>query len=181
MSGYKIIMRLVSNTEMWREVEIPDDINFDELNRIIQVLFGFENSHMWEFTIPKQNSEEVFIGEVIRTIDMDEAGDISISEVFGQYTGVTYEYDFGDSWLFLVYKSEETDYDGKTAILTNYAGKYSPSDDFGGTFVFDEIMEALDDEEELEYALDEYGMDMNYLASLEFEKKFKKGSEISFK
>ena len=181
MSGYKIRTILYSNCETWREIEIPSDITFENLHRIIQKLFGFSDYHMWEFRIPKQDSEEFDLYDIIRTVEIDDAGDILVSEVFDEYDVALYEYDFGDGWEFIIHKTEDTDYDKKTAILTDYAGKYNPIEDIGGIMVFEEIMEALNDDEELGYVLEEYGFDKTYLKSADFEKKFKKGSKILIK
>ena len=51
-------------------------------------------------------------------------------------------------------------------------------DDMGGVMVFDEIMEYLDDKASLEDILDDYGMDLSDLEKMDFEKRFKKGSQI---
>ena len=91
------------------------------------------------------------------------------------------EYDFGDSWEIIITKKSEIDYNYKTALITDYAGKYNPMDDLGGFMIFDEIMELIDDEEELDYVLEEYNLSRGDLSKMDFEKKYKKGSKIRIK
>ncbi len=180
MSGYKIRLMLYSQTETWREVEIPDNITFERLHYIIQKVFGFRRSHMWEFRIPNQDPEvdEVNMEDIARTIDCDDAFDVIVSEVFDENVIALYEYDFGDSWAVIVYKVEDTKYKNKTALLTDYKGKYNPIDDMGGVFVFDEIMEAINDGEDVLGVLDEYGMSERHLEMMDFEEKYEIGSRI---
>ena len=44
--------------------------------------------------------------------------------------------------------------------------------------VFEEIMESIDEPDELEYVLSEYGLTKADLSKMDFEKKYKKGSRI---
>ncbi len=180
MSGYKIRLILYSQTETWREVEMPDNITFERLHYIIQRLFGFYGSHMWEFRIPNQSPDvdEVNMEDIARTIDYDEAFDVKVSEVFDENIVAIYEYDFGDGWEIIVYKMEDTNYKNKTALLTDYKGKYNPMDDMGGVFVFDEIMQAINDGEDVENVLDDYGMKKHHLEMMDFEEKYEIGSRI---
>ena len=84
----------------------------------------------------------------------------------------------GDNWEIVITKKEDIEYSSKSAEITDYEGKYSPMDDMGGVMVFDEIMEYLDDNASLEDILDDYGMDLSDLEKMDFEKRFKKGSQI---
>ena len=61
---------------------------------------------------------------------------------------------------------------------TDYKGKYNPMDDIGGPVIFDELMESIDDDEELEYVLEEYNLSREDLSEMDFEKKYEKGSQI---
>ena len=180
MSGYKLRLILHSQTETWREVEIPDNITFERLHYIIQKLFGFYGMHMWEFRIPKVDpeSDEINLDDIERTIDCEHAYDVKVNEVFDKNIVAVYEYDFGDSWEIIAYKTEDTKYKNKTALITDYNGKYNPKDDMGGIFVFDEIMNAINDGGDVLEVLDEYGLKEHHLELMDFEQKFEIGSRI---
>ena len=179
MGGYKIKFILQCQTETWREAEIPDNITFERLQYIIHRLFGFYNAHLWEFRIPKQSSESsaINLDDIDRFIEDEEAYDVIISEVFDEYNVLVYEYDFGAGWEIIVHKLEDTKYKNKTALITDYKGKYNPNDDLGGVDIFDEIMEAVGTDD-LYDVLDSYGMNEYYLETMDFEKRYKKGSRI---
>ena len=177
--GYLITLRLYSETLLWRDVKIPNNITFKHLHNLIQKIFNFKNYHMWEFEVPKKiDDETVDLGQVICNISSDEANNIKISEIFEDTPIVLYRYDMGDNWEIVITKKEDIEYSSKSAEITDYEGKYSPMDDMGGVMVFDEIMEYLDDNASLEDILDDYGMDLSDLEKMDFEKRFKKGSQI---
>ena len=181
MSGYKLRLILYCQTETWREVEIPADITFERLHYIINKLFGFYMSHMWEFRIVKElpDSDEYDLNDIERTIGFEEAFNVRVNEVFDKNHVAVYEYDFGDGWEIIVHNFEATNYKNKTALLTDYKGKYNPHDNIGGPMVFDEIMEAVyDDEIDVVEVLDEYGLHERFLDSMDFESEFEKGSRI---
>lgn len=182
MSGYKIRFQLYSNIESWRELSIPKNINFKQLHGIIQKLFGFDDYHNYEFQIPHDlpDSDYIDLNNIQRTIDYSDCENVDICEIFDEYSIAMYVYDFGDNWEIIVHKLEDIDYDKKTALITDYGGKYNPVDDMGGLMVFEEIVEAIEDDE-LDYILEEYGLRKGDLTKMDFEKKYKIGSKIIIK
>ena len=180
MSGYKMLLRLYSQAEVWREVKIRDDITFEQLHIVIQKLFGFSDYHNYEFQIPHNDPDDdlVNLGNLKGTIGYDECEDIIISEILEDNPILLYVYDFGDNWEIIVHKLEDVaDYKNKTALITDYKGKYNPIDDMGGLFVFEEILEAVDDGD-VEIVLDDYGLRKSDLTKMDFEKKYEIGSRI---
>ena len=89
-----------SNPKIWREFLVPSDITFYRLHHIVQIIMGWENYHLYEFTIDsyrigRQFEDDGFNGphEVI------DAQKIQIGDVLksnGQK--LHYLYDFGDFW-----------------------------------------------------------------------------------
>ena len=43
-----------SDPLIWREVEVPTSISLEVLHDIVQAVMGWEDYHLWEFTIAKQ-------------------------------------------------------------------------------------------------------------------------------
>ena len=83
MTGYKILLRLYSNVETWRELIIPENITFKQLHDIIQKVFGFYNYHMYNFQVPEKIPDEdaVDLNSIIQTIDHENSNDIKINEI----------------------------------------------------------------------------------------------------
>ena len=182
MHGYKIILQLYSNVETWRELIIPEDITFKQLHNIIQKVFGFYDYHLYDFQVPEKISDDsVDLNSIIKTVDYDNSNNVNIHEIFEDNSILLYVYDFGDNWEIVIKVMDKVDYDENTAVITDFKGKYNPLDDMGGIDVFEEIIECIDNEEDLIYVLDDYGMDSSDLNTMDFTKKFKKGSVIEFK
>ena len=83
----------------WRRVLVPTSIRYDQLHAIIQVLFGWTNSHLHSFSPVKDPTTEY--GIIMPDLDMGE-GMLNETEFFVypdlEKGGVTYIYDFGASW-----------------------------------------------------------------------------------
>ena len=61
MAGY--ILKIVledTHPPVWRRVAIPERITFYELHLVIQCLFGWEDGHLHNFSIPQ---EDIFIDD----------------------------------------------------------------------------------------------------------------------
>lgn len=87
-----------SDPLIWRQVEVLTSINLKSLHDIIQVVMGWADYHLWEFTIDKQR-----YGPPLR----DDWGDtprrvaakVHLRDVLKpRKTSIDYLYDFGDSW-----------------------------------------------------------------------------------
>lgn len=172
-------MILYSESETWRQVKIPGDISFLQLHLLIQKLFNFDDYHMWEFKVPAEipGEDAVDLNNIIETVSYEEAQNRGIKAILDDNDIISYEYDFGSSWEIIIQKIDSIDYKNKTALITDYKGKYSPMDDIN-VFVFEEIMGAIDDEEDLEYIMEEYGLEKSDLTSMDFENKYEIGSRV---
>lgn len=83
---------------IWRQVELPTSITLKVLHDIVQIVMGWQDYHLWEFTIgrqrfgppmkddwgsgPRIDARKVRLGDVLRP----------------RKTIIDYLYDFGDSW-----------------------------------------------------------------------------------
>lgn len=181
MGGYRLRLTLYSEVELWREIEIPDDITFERLHFIIQKLFGFQRIHMWEFRIPRENSrtDEVDLNDIVRTVNTKQSLRSKVKTVLRKQTIIDYEYDFGDGWEIIIQKLEDTNYKNKTALILDYEGRYNPMDDMGGIMVYEEIMEEVNNGEDIYDVADSYGIEEYEVKMyMDFEEKYEKGSRI---
>ena len=89
-----------SDPPIWREVEVPTSISLEELHDIVQAVMGWENYHLWEFTIAKQryglpSDEDEDWGSPSRV----DTAEIRLRDVLKpRRTRIDYLYDFGDGW-----------------------------------------------------------------------------------
>lgn len=85
--------------DTWRRVVVPTSIRYDQLHAIIQVLFGWTNSHLHSFSPVDDPTTEY--GIVMPDLDvsdkmLDESENFAYPDL--EKGNVTYIYDFGASW-----------------------------------------------------------------------------------
>lgn len=81
---------------VWRRILVPDSLTLMQLHRVIQIVMGWQNSHLHDFTLcgkrygeSNPENEENLIDECtvrLRDIPFSIGGSMS------------YAYDFGDDW-----------------------------------------------------------------------------------
>lgn len=140
----KIQLRGVSKPPLWREVQVPADINFLQLHEIIQALFGWGGFHLWQFEErpyssgyrigmpsphdagwddgPTDNADETPI-----TIVLKKKGDKMV-----------YVYDFGDDWIHDISVKEVLDKKTEHPVCLKFKSG-NPMDDIGGVYGLEEM------------------------------------------
>jgi hypothetical protein len=123
---------------IWREVEVPTSIT---LKDIIQVVMGWLDYHLWEFTMGKQRYG-LPMKDDWRTEPCIAASNVRLRDVLKQRkTIIDYIYDFGDGW------EHRTDVrPGQPGVsYPRYIGGETsgPPEDCGGIPGFYDLLEAI--------------------------------------
>ncbi|MDP5172224.1 MAG: plasmid pRiA4b ORF-3 family protein [Bacteroidia bacterium] len=150
----KITLQGTEDPVVWRRVQLDSESNFFELHAIIQGIFGWENSHLWEFFPNTRGPVSVRIGFVPDEDDMDmmdvddEMEDSDLTPV-GKYLkkkGDTfrYLYDFGDSWEHLITVEKVTEGELELPVCLEGVGA-SPLEDIGGVPGYYYMLEVIAD------------------------------------
>ena len=143
--------------EIWREILIENDITFKELHKIIQIAFGWTNSHLYGFNI---NGTLFSVpDERYESDDLDVNNKIT-EFLFSKGQKCIYTYDFGDNWeheieIIDILNSEKIQYPKCVAGKRN-----SPPEDCGSIPGYEDIIEALKSKNKSEYQL------LHFLSSL---------------
>ena len=150
----KIQMKDVTKPPMWRELEVPADMNFSQLHEVIQVVMGFENYHMWQFNktadddsllISDSNPEEVDEFEVTH-----EASETPLTMFLqNRKDKLEYTYDFGDDWIFTVEVKELIKGRLQHPVCRKFKSELNPIEDFGGIWSYISAREDLETWEKL--------------------------------
>lgn len=122
MAGY--ILKIVienSHPPVWRRVVVPDKITFEELHKIIQILYDWEDTHLHEFSIP---SLEVSIGSGEGYAQHHYAESTTVADEFLLGSKwIRYTYDFGDDWEHkILYEKTDAEYKKRSAALIKSKG-----------------------------------------------------------
>ena len=150
-----------SEPAIWRRVEVHSGLTLDDLHYVIQYVFDWTNSHLYQFFVPPggkltqkamrearcyQGAPEPMFGadEDIRPADEEMVGRVFTP----QCKQIVYEYDFGDSWNHIVKLEKRTPGGDQDHVPQCLAGENAaPLDDTGGIYGYYEFLEALLDPE----------------------------------
>jgi len=117
--------------EIWRQFVVPSDITLDRLHDIIQIVMGWTDSHLHEFSIEGKRYTEYMESPE----DGEEDGLYRLGNLVKRKgASFEYTYDFGDNWRHHLIL-ETTDYylrphDEPILFLTGE--RACPPEDVGG-------------------------------------------------
>jgi hypothetical protein len=135
---------------IWRRIQVPASITLPQLHRVLQVVMGWEDYHLHQFTIAHErygepdpdfaddmiNENRVRLGQVIR----------------GEKARFLYEYDFGDSWEHELLIEKILPPDPAVPYPVCLTGKrHCPPEDVGGVWGYPGFLEAIRDPEHREH------------------------------
>lgn len=132
---------------IWRRVQVRSDELLEHLHYVIQLSMGWTNSHLHSFTI-----EGVEYGVPMPEFDADgfaprDEKKIKLSKVIsGEKFKFSYLYDFGDSWEHEILVEKVLASDPKIEYpICIKAKRACPPEDCGGTWGYQEFLEAVQD------------------------------------
>lgn len=146
---------------IWRRVLVESETSFYGLHRIIQSIFSWDDSHLYEFEgniatyTEKESIEEGFGG--FKT--MHESDKFSIeTELKNEKDKITYTYDFGDHWEHVVLLEKILPREQSIDYPTCTGGRREgPLEDCGGIYRYNEIAEAIEKPTlDNQYVLEQY-------------------------
>ena len=131
---------------IWRQVEVPTSVTLKVLHDIVQIVMGWFDYHLWEFTIAKQKygppmdedwgAEPRVPASKVRLRDVLKSRKIVID----------YLYDFGDCWeLRLTVTDIRAGQPGVSYPRCVAGERNGPPEDCGGIPGFYEMLEAIAD------------------------------------
>ena len=135
---------------VWRQVLVPESITLPKLHQVIQAAMGWRNSHLHEFEI-----NGVCYGQPdptwVRGSVKSEVG-IRLGQCLGDFTSLTYLYDFGDDWRHLVQVEERVRPDQPLLKPICLGGEgVCPPEDVGGVPGYQHFLSVMQDPENPEF------------------------------
>ena len=135
--------------EIWREILIENDITFKKLHEIIQLSFGWTNSHLYNFDVN---------GILFSMPDKEfENNDLDVKNKITEFLiekgqKAFYTYDFGDNWeheikIVDVLKKEK----GIRYPKCLDGRRNGPPEDCGGIPGYEDVIDALTGKDKSEY------------------------------
>lgn len=129
---------------IWRRFTVPASISLDRLHDVLQIIMGWTDSHLHEFTIGKKRYTEFPESKEDGLI----CGQYRLGDLIKQKgRSFDYLYDFGNYWqhrLVLVENRALANEYGEP-VLCLAGERACPPEDVGGAYGFMEFCHALDD------------------------------------
>jgi hypothetical protein len=126
---------------IWRRILVRADTHLSELHTIIQAAMGWENYHMYAFTVNHHA-----YGRPDPELGMSDDSRVKLADII--HDGVTrfsYEYDFGDGWEHEVLIEKTLPAKPNMSYPSVIKGKRAcPPEDCGGVWGYAELLEILD-------------------------------------
>lgn len=130
---------------IWRRVLVPADIELEDLHEVIQVAFGWTNSHLHQFidgrTFYQPGAE---VDDFPGPSTVPSEGVRLNSLLRKEKQKIVYEYDFGDSWLHTILLEKILPSDPEQELPFCVTGKRAcPPEDCGGMPGYWQMLETL--------------------------------------
>ncbi len=142
------------NTEplVSRTIKVSSETTLYLMHHIIQTVMGWENRHLYEFTI----NNLLFADSKIVAEDYGDISDVKtvlLEDVFPKTGSIAiYLYDFGDGWKHQVELIEISNAPQNELLPSFVSGQNAcPPEDCGGAYRYREIIEILADSTHEEY------------------------------
>ncbi len=176
-------LHLLGDKKVGRSFLVPLHVPFSTLHVVLQIGFGWYDSHLHEFSLKKgrvrigSDLEDLGIGDMKGVLDEDS---VMLSDYIPLVKSIEYLYDFGDSWEHTIKVGKIKNFVGEPFVLCTGGYGSTPVEDCGGAPGYEELSNILSDptheeyEEMVEWAGDDFdaGFDQDFinqeLGELEF-------------
>ncbi|MEQ8470360.1 MAG: SEC-C metal-binding domain-containing protein [Marinoscillum sp.] len=152
---YQLKIELRDSTpKIWRRIQVSEDTTFSDLHDIIQLAMGWEDEHLYEFTVKKVRIYD--FGDVIddgTTLSERDSMDTFLNELVNLVkTKFTYVYDFGDHWEHTIQLEKILPEEKENTIPVCLDGERAcPPEDCGGIWRYQDMLSILTDKSHPEY------------------------------
>ncbi|MFA5573705.1 MAG: hypothetical protein WC994_01485 [Brumimicrobium sp.] len=132
--NFRVLLDSAKNQDVFRDILISDELNFEQFYLAVLDAFGFENDQMASFFV---SDEQWGKGEEISLLNMnfdnsdEEVAPIQMNQIKlkerikSHITRFILVHDFLSMWIFLIELQETNDYDGDTPQLLVSVGEIS--------------------------------------------------------
>ena len=143
-TAHDLIVTLVGITPpIWRRIRVSSALTLRDLHHVLQIAFGWNDSHLHEFEIGALRYGLVGLDEDADDALLDERV-FTLGEVSQAGDRFEYVYDFGDDWRHEVAVQDTPPSKPRASKVTVLEGARSgPPDDAGGPLRYLHMLEVL--------------------------------------
>jgi hypothetical protein len=137
---------------IWRRIQVRDTVNLPQLHKVLQIVMGWEDSHLYRFTVDRRRH----LGKFDAFDDQQHhASKVTLRLLLGEQDSkfLYYEYDFGDGWIHEVCNEKAQPPEPWKLYPVCIGGERNcPPEDCGGPHGYQEMLRALRDERDADHA-----------------------------
>lgn len=154
MVALDVELVLTGKKRVKRSFLVPLYIPFGTLHIILQIGFGWYDSHLHEFSL-KQGA--VTIGTELEHLGVEQDDDMldedttMLSDFIPNEKRIEYLYDFGDSWQHIIKVGKIKNVKGGPFVECTGGDGSTPPEDCGGMFAYDDLCAVLSDPSHEDY------------------------------
>jgi hypothetical protein len=148
---------------IWRRLRLPAAATLGQVHHVIQVAFGWDDSHLHDFEAGGQRYSRAEFGLESRQGRVHDEDKAILSAVApGEGSRLRYTYDFGDSWEHELVVEKVLPPDGVPHAVCVAGRRAGPPEDCGGVWGYAELCDILADpdhpdrDERLDWLGDDY-------------------------
>ncbi|MCA1655843.1 MAG: plasmid pRiA4b ORF-3 family protein, partial [Pseudonocardiaceae bacterium] len=132
-----------SDPAIWRRLSLPGDLRLNQLHDVIQIAFGWENSHLHQFEAGGSRYTDIGFGSSPGAVDEREATLAQLAPRKG--SRLRYTYDFGDDWVHDIVVEAIDPAQGDPTVGCMAAERAGPPEDSGGVPGYQNLVAAMAD------------------------------------
>ncbi len=141
---------------VWRKFVISTDANLEELHMVIQKTMGWQNCHLYDFSV--NNGKKKFSPNDMSDLfgnedDFEDPSEMTIADLMMmKIEDIQYNYDYGDGWEHSVEIGKQVLLQAgvKYPLCTEGSGA-CPPEDCGGPYSYANLCSILSDPDDEEY------------------------------
>ena len=134
-----------SKPPIWRRVAVPESLTLAELHEVIQIVMGWENSHLHDFEVGGERYTE-FEEDIQSGAGDSTAVTLRSMKLNRKGRAFLYNYDFGDCWRHQILVESSTPAEDAAKLPMCVTGRRAcPPEDSGGVHRYAYLLEAVSD------------------------------------
>ncbi len=129
---------------IWRRLLVKSFLTFNELHHTLQIAFGWENAHLYQFSIEDYYIRFPYPDDGNDAFEVIDSTDVKLDKLLTEKGyEFTYEYDFGDSWIHTIVVEKFLNIEPGICYPSCLSGeRAAPPENCGGLNGYNAIMAA---------------------------------------
>lgn len=138
---------------IWRRLRVPAELDLEEFHAVLQVTFGWNNTHLHAYQIGDVEFRVPIQGERDTSFYIEE-GAVRLGAILRQGMEFTYDYDLGDDWVHDLRVERILGHEdiASMPVIECLAGqRRGPPEDCGGPPGYEHLLQVLANPSDPEY------------------------------